>query len=94
MAHLQQNYVYSIINFWLSGGMPGGFPGGTGAMPGGFPGSMGGMPGGFPGGMGGAAGMGGTSGRGGAGMPDLSQLFSDPELLEAFKVIMCIYFTI
>ena len=42
------------------------------------------MPGGFPGGMGGAS----SAGAGGAGMPDISQLFSDPELLEAFKVII------
>ena len=52
-------------------------------MPGGFPGGMGGMPGGMPGGMGGAPG-----GMGGAGMPDLSQLLSDPELLQAFQVLL------
>ena len=55
-------------------------------MPGGFPGGMGGMsgfPGGMPGGMEGAPG-----GMGGAGMPDLSQLLSDPELLQAFQVLL------
>ena len=35
------------------------------------------MPGRFPGSMG---------GMGGSGMPDLSQLLSDPELLQAFQV--------
>ncbi len=53
-------------------------PGGMGGMPG-MPGGMGGMPGGMggmPGGMGGA----------GGGMPDMSSLFSDPEVLAAFQV--------
>jgi suppressor of tumorigenicity protein 13 len=67
-----------IILCIFSGGMPGGMGGG---MPGGMGGSMpGGMGGGMPGGMGG--GMPG----GGAGMPDLSKLLSDPEILTAFQV--------
>ncbi|CAI7847131.1 unnamed protein product, partial [Closterium sp. NIES-53] len=78
------------------GGFPGGFPAGMGGMPGGFPGGMGGMPGGFPGGMpagmGGMGGMGGMPGMGGGagggaggGMPDMSQMLNDPELLMALQ---------
>ena len=70
------------------GGMPGGFPGG---MPGGFPGGMpggfpGGMPGGAPGGMPGGA----PGGAGGmpAGMPDISALLSDPEIMKLMQVCM------
>ena len=44
---------------------------------GGMPGGMGGM----PGGMGGMPG-----GMGAGGMPDLSGLLSDPDIIEAFKV--------
>ncbi|XP_075689641.1 hsc70-interacting protein [Rhinoderma darwinii] len=55
------------------GDFTGGFPGG---MPGGFPGGMpggfpGGMPGGFPGGM--------------AGMPGVSEILSDPEVLTSMQ---------
>ena len=50
-----------------------------GMFGGGMPGGMGGMfGGGMPGGMGGAP--------GGGGMPDLSGLASDPDLMEAFSV--------
>ena len=44
----------------------------------------GGMPGGMGGGM--PGGMGGAMPGGGAGMPDLSKLLSDPEILTAFQV--------
>ena len=72
--------------------MPGGFPGGMGGMPGGMGGFPGGM-GGFPGGMGGMQGgaEGAPGGMGGAGMPDFSQLLSDPELLQAFQVSLFYY---
>ncbi|XP_069823457.1 hsc70-interacting protein [Dendropsophus ebraccatus] len=64
------------------GGFPGGFPGGMPGMAGGFPG---GMPGGFPGGMPGMAGgfPGGMPGM--AGMPGVSEILSDPEVLTAMQ---------
>ncbi|MCL7030342.1 hypothetical protein MKW94_019388 [Papaver nudicaule] len=84
----------------MPGGFPGGMPGGFPGMPGGFPGFGGGMPGGGMPGMGGGSapgGMPGMAGSGipgmgaggmpgmGGGMPDMSKILNDPELMAAFK---------